>query len=148
MGRPSSQADRPPRGGAHDPVLALRLVVPVVSIVARGDHGGDMAPSAEDVEQRGSQTRDELLARIRVCLGGRAAELLVYGPRPGLPRARPADLEHATDIARQMVCRYGMDDDFGLLVTPELIKYEEALSSPVYLHVTKSPARFSRPRWN
>ncbi|NUQ66365.1 MAG: AAA family ATPase [Pirellulales bacterium] len=108
-----------------------------VTIVARGDHGGYMAPSADDLEQRGSQTRDELLARIRVSLGGRAAELAIYGPAAGLSTGASADLEHATNIARQMVCRYGMDDQFGLLVTPELMKYEGALSSPMYLRVNE-----------
>jgi len=104
-----------------------------VTVVARGGHGGYMAPSADDVEARGSQTREELLGRIRVSLGGRAADLAVYGPETGLSTAASADLEHATAIARQIVCRYGMDEQFGLLVTPELLKYEAALSSPVYL---------------
>ncbi len=86
---------------------------------------------ADDIEQRGSQTRDEWLARIRVSLGGRAAELAVYGPEAGLSTGASADLEHATNIARQMVCRYGMVDEWGLLVTPELMKYEGAyMTSP------------------
>jgi ATP-dependent Zn protease len=40
-----------------------------------------------------------------------------------------------------MVCRYGMDEEFGLLVTPELLKYEGALSSPVYLKVNEAASK-------
>ncbi len=112
-----------------------------VTVVSRGNHGGYMAPSADDAEQRGSQTRNELLARIRVSLGGRAAELAVYGPEAGLSTGASADLEHATNIARQMVCRYGMVDDWGLLVTPELMKYEGALSSPMYVKVNEATSK-------
>jgi len=36
-----------------------------------------------------------------------------------------------------MACRYGMEEDFGLVVTPELLKYEGALSSPVYLQLNE-----------
>lgn len=112
-----------------------------VTIVSRGSHGGYMAPSAEEIEQRASQTRDELLASIRVSFGGRAAETIVYGRDAGLSTGASADLENATSIARQMVCRYGMDDEFGLLVTPELMKYEAALSSPMYLKVNETASR-------
>jgi ATP-dependent Zn protease len=114
---------------------------PYVTIVARGGHGGYMARSADEIEGKGSQTRDELLAAIRVNLGGRGAELLVYGPQEGLSTGASADLEQATNIARQMVCRFGMDEEFGLLVTPELLKYESALSSPLYARVNEVAGR-------
>jgi len=109
-----------------------------VTIVSRGNHGGYMAPCADEIERRSSRTRDELLASIRVSLGGRAGELLAYGPEAGLSTGATNDLEHATRIARQMICRYGMDDNFGLLATPELMKYESALSSPIYLEVNSA----------
>jgi len=82
---------------------------------------------------RGVRTREQLLFDIRVDLAGRAAELLYYGPEQGLSTGVSADLQRATNLARDIVCRYGMEEDFGLLVTPELFKYEAALSSPVYL---------------
>ncbi len=112
-----------------------------VTVVARGGHGGYMAPCADEIERRSSQTRDELLAGIRVSLGGRAAEMLVYGAESGLSTGASNDLEQATNVARQMVCRYGMDEEFGLLVTPELLKYEGALSSPVYLKVNEAAGK-------
>lgn len=112
-----------------------------VTVVSRGQHGGYMAPAASDVEQAGSSTRDELLADIRVSLGGRGAELTCYGREGGLSSGASQDLESATNVARAMVCRYGMDEEFGLLVTPELMKYEGALSSPVYLKLNEAASR-------
>ncbi len=112
-----------------------------VTVVARGGHGGYLAPCAEEIERRESRTRDELLADIRVSLGGRGAELIRYGPDQGLSTGASQDLEKATASARAIVCRYGMDQEFGLIVTPELMKYEAALSSPVYLKVNESANR-------
>lgn len=113
---------------------------PEVSIVARADHGGGMRRCDEEMK-RESQTKEELLARIRTCLGGRAAEFLYYGKERGLTTGASGDLEHATQIARQMICRYGMDEDFGLLSAPELFKYADAVSSPIYQRVSETAAR-------
>lgn len=108
-----------------------------VTVVSRGSHGGYMAPCAEEIERRGSRTRDELLADIDVSLGGRGAEIVYYGSDAGLTTGASQDLENSTNIARAMVCRYGMYEEFGLTVTPELMKYEGALSSPVYLELNE-----------
>jgi ATP-dependent Zn protease len=108
---------------------------PEVSIVARGDHGGGMRRCEAEIKKE-SLTREEMLGRIRTCLAGRAAELLYYGPDAGLTTGASGDLEQATNIARQMICRYGMDEEFGLLAAPELFKYAEAISSPVYQQVS------------
>jgi len=109
-----------------------------VTVVARGGHGGYMAPCAAEIEKRGNRTRDQLLREICVNLSGRCAELLYYGRDAGLSTGVSQDLENATNIARAMVCRYGMEEEFGLLVTPELMKYEGALSSPVYLKLNEA----------
>jgi ATP-dependent metalloprotease FtsH len=109
---------------------------PEVSIVARADHGGGMRRSEEEMK-RESLTRGEMLAGIRTCLAGRAAEFIHYGNEKGLTTGASGDLERATHLARQMICCYGMDDDFGLLSTPELFKYNEAVSSPLYQRVSE-----------
>lgn len=82
-----------------------------LTIVARGNHGGYM----QHAEQEGKAiyTKEELLGRIRVSLGGRAAELAYYGERDGVSTGASGDLETATVIAQQIVCVYGMDDQFG-----------------------------------
>lgn len=85
-----------------------------LTIVARGNHGGYM----QHAEQEGKAiyTKDELLARIRTSLGGRAAEIAYYGTRDGISTGASGDLASATSIAQQIVCTYGMDEDFGLAV--------------------------------
>ena len=67
--------------------------------------------SAPDAD-RFSYDRDELLAKIKVALGGRAAEEVVYGePTTGAE----SDIQQLTAIARQMVGRWGMSDEIGPL---------------------------------
>ncbi len=83
-----------------------------VTIVSRGDHGGYMQHG--DRENKAIYTKEELLANIRVSLGGRAAELVYYGEEDGLSTGPSADLENATRTARAILCRYGMDGDFGM----------------------------------
>jgi cell division protease FtsH len=56
-------------------------------------------------------TRSQLLERIRGLLGGRAAEDIVFGE---VTTGAENDLEHATALARQMVCIFGMSETVGL----------------------------------
>jgi cell division protease FtsH len=56
-------------------------------------------------------TRTQLLDRIRGMLGGRAAEEVVFQE---VTTGAENDLEHATALARQMVCLFGMSDAIGL----------------------------------
>ena len=111
---------------------------PEVSIIARADRGGGMRRCEAELK-RESHTREELLARIRTLLGGRAAELLYYGRDRGLTTGASGDLEHATQAARQMICCYGMEEEFGLLATPELL--QQAIGSPVYQKVNELVGR-------
>ena len=85
-----------------------------LTIVARGNHGGYM--QRETQEGKAIYTRQELLARIRTSLGGRAAELVYYGPDGGVSTGAGGDLVSATELARRLVCSYGMDESFGLAV--------------------------------
>ncbi len=64
------------------------------------------------IEDRFLMGLDEMQNRMAVLLGGRAAEMLVFG----LPSTGAADdLSKATDIARALVTRYGMDVKLGLV---------------------------------
>jgi cell division protease FtsH len=56
-------------------------------------------------------TTEEILDRICVMLGGRAAEETVLG---SASTGAQDDLERATELARQMVCRFGMSERLGL----------------------------------
>jgi len=82
-----------------------------VSIVPRGRSLG-VTFSAPDAD-RFNYDRDELEAKIRVALGGRAAEEIVFGTRS---TGAESDLEQLTQIARQMVGRWGMSDAVGQVV--------------------------------
>ena len=85
-----------------------------LTIVARGNHGGYMQHAPED--GKAIYTMDELLGRIRTSLGGRAAEIVYYGERDGISTGASGDLASATNLAQQIVCTYGMSEDFGLAV--------------------------------
>jgi len=61
-------------------------------------------------EDRYSHNKEELLAIIAVCMGGRAAEEIVYGK---ITTGAHSDIEKATGLARDMVCRFGMSDTLG-----------------------------------
>jgi cell division protease FtsH len=79
-----------------------------VSIVSRGRAlGWTLALPEED---RILHTRSELLDTLAMLLGGRGAELLVFGdPTTGAQN----DIERATQIARSMVTQWGMSDILG-----------------------------------
>ena len=81
-----------------------------ISIIPRGQALG-VTFAAPDAD-RFSYSRDELLAKVKVALGGRAAEEVVYGePTTGAE----SDIQQLTGIARQMVGRWGMSDEIGPL---------------------------------
>jgi len=92
----------------HTLVYWLNGIVPsYVTIVGRGDYGGYMRIG--DEEEKGCETRDELLGRMRVSLAGRAAELEYYGEKDGLTTGASSDLQHATNVARYLIGYFGMD---------------------------------------
>ncbi len=83
-------------------------LVKKITIVPRG-YGvmGYMLPVPE--EERSFQTKEELIGRIDVALGGRAAEEIIYGT---VSTGAGNDIMQATEIARSMITRLGMSDRF------------------------------------
>jgi len=79
-----------------------------VSIIPRGMALG-VTLSTPDAD-RVSFSREEGVAKIRVALGGRGAEEVVYGT---ITSGAEADIQQLTLIARQMVGRWGMSDVVG-----------------------------------
>jgi len=61
-------------------------------------------------EERFLITKSEILDKICVSLGGRAAEEIVFGE---ISSGAQNDLEKATEMARSMVCRFGMSEKVG-----------------------------------
>ncbi|HEX4261185.1 MAG TPA: ATP-dependent zinc metalloprotease FtsH [Acetobacteraceae bacterium] len=112
--------------------MALPGTDPVqkISIIPRGFAalGYTMQRPTED---RFLMDRGELANRMAVLLGGRAAESLLF---PEVSTGASDDLVRATDIARSMVTKFGMDAELGLvayepqqprmLATPEALGFE------------------------
>ena len=65
-------------------------------------------------EEKFLSTKDELLAKLRSLLGGRAAESIVFGT---VTTGASNDIQQATGLARNMVALYGMSDELGLMAT-------------------------------
>ncbi len=63
-------------------------------------------------EDRYLMTRDELLDRLKVLLGGRVSEEIIFGD---ISTGAQNDLQRATDIARSMIMEYGMSEKLGPL---------------------------------
>ncbi len=82
-----------------------------ISIIPRGYHalGYTLQLPTED---RFLATKKEMLDNIKVMLGGRAAEVIVFKE---ISTGASNDIEHATEIAHKMVCEYGMSDKLGAI---------------------------------
>ena len=83
-----------------------------ISIIPRGI-GALGYTMQRPTEDRFLMSRRDLASRITVLLGGRAAEALIFGE---ISTGAADDLDKATDIARQMVTRFGMTEALGQLV--------------------------------
>jgi cell division protease FtsH len=79
-----------------------------VSIIPRGMALG-VTLSTPDTD-RVSYSREDLEAKIRVSLGGRAAEEVIYGT---ITSGAESDIQQLTQIARQMIGRWGMSETIG-----------------------------------
>jgi cell division protease FtsH len=93
--------------------MALPGTDPVqkVSVIPRGISGLGYTIQ-RPIADRFLMTRNEMENKLAVLLGGRAAEMLIFGtPSTGAAD----DLAKATDIARAMIARYGMHDKLGLM---------------------------------
>jgi cell division protease FtsH len=81
-----------------------------VSIIPRGRALG--VTMQLPIEDKHSYSRETLLARIAVLMGGRAAEDIIFNT---FTTGAGNDIEQATEMARKMVCEWGMSDRMGPL---------------------------------
>ena len=68
-----------------------------------------LMPEEDKTELR---TKDELMAKIAVSMGGRAAEEVVMNT---MTNGAAQDIQDATNVARNMVAMFGMSDEFGMM---------------------------------
>ena len=81
-----------------------------VSVISRGQALG--VTIQLPLKDRYLTSKSELMARMAAAMGGRAAEEIVFGD---VTTGAKQDIEHATSIARQMVCEFGMSERLGLV---------------------------------
>jgi cell division protease FtsH len=101
-----------------------------VTIVPRGQALG--VTYQMPIDDRHNYPKEYLLARITGALGGRAAEELVFGD---ITTGAENDFQQVTAIARQMVTRWGMSSEVGLIAL-------DGSNQENYLSVD-----LGRPRW-
>lgn len=104
-------------------------MVQKVSIIPRGQALGYVLHMPQD--DRYILTKEELCKKIMVMLGGRAAEELVFNH---LTTGAKDDLKKVTEIAKQMVCEYGMSSLGYICHDPSMIR---ALSEQINREMNK-----------
>ena len=112
--------------------IAVRLIsttvkVDRVTIIPSGRAGG--FTSYKPDEDRHYTTKAQLLERIMVALGGRAAEEIMLGE---ISTGAASDLKQANSIARDMITKYGMSDELSNLVFGD--ENDEVFLGKSYVH--------------
>lgn len=82
-----------------------------ITIIPAGSAGG--VTLSVPTEDRMGATRNQMLERIIVSLGGRVAEQLILDD---ISTGASNDIQQATSVARNMVTRYGMSDKLGTVL--------------------------------
>ncbi len=82
-----------------------------VSIIPRGAHALGYTMQLP-IEDRYTMSKKELQGRMTVMMAGRAAEEIIFSE---ITTGAQNDIETATDMARRMVCEFGMSDRLGNL---------------------------------
>ena len=110
--RRGEEGHRHPRGRSRAAGVLLPHADPIhkVTIIPRGMALG--LTQQLPVDEKHNYSRDYLMDQIAILLGGRIAEELTTGD---ITTGAGNDLERATDLARQMVCEWGMSDAMGPL---------------------------------
>ena len=102
-----------------------------VTIIPRGRAlGATMSLPEKDVLNR---TRRHFLAEIRICCGGRIAEEIFTGD---ISTGAAQDIRQATEIAREMICRYGMSQRFGFQAFQEASQFTGDTLPPAFSEET------------
>ena len=88
------------------------------------------------------RTKEELMAKITVSMGGRAAEEVVMHT---MTNGASQDIQEATNIARNMVAMFGMSDEFGMMALGSI--RNQYLDGGYGLDCAQETAAMSRSSW-
>ena len=80
-----------------------------------------------------NRTRKHFLSEIRLCCGGRIAEEMFTGD---ISTGAAQDIAQATQIAREMICRYGMSEKFGFQAFYERSEFSAEPIPPAFSEET------------
>ena len=99
--------------------IKQKNAVPVrkITIIPRTNGALGFTMQAEE-EEHVLQTREDLTNRLEVLVAGRAAEELMFAT---CTSGASNDIERATAIARQMITRFGMNDEIGLMALDTVV---------------------------
>ena len=99
--------------------IKQKNAVPVrkITIIPRTNGALGFTMQAEE-EEHVLQTREDLTNRLEVLVAGRAAEELMFST---CTSGASNDIERATAIARQMITRFGMNDEIGLMALDTVV---------------------------
>jgi ATP-dependent metalloprotease len=120
------------------------LPVHKATIIPRGMSLGMVAQLPDKDET--SISRKQMLARLDVCMGGRVAEELIFGENE-VTSGASSDLQQATKLARQMVTKYGMSNEVGL-VTHDYDDHGKSMSTETRLLIEKEVRLFLERAYN
>lgn len=96
-----------------------------ITMIPRGKAGGYTLLLPE--EEKSFHSKKHMLDKIATYFGGRAAEEIIFG-KENITSGAGSDIYHATAIAKEIVTRFGMTDQFG----------------PIFLDATQEDYMFQR----
>ncbi|VFQ79885.1 unnamed protein product [Cuscuta campestris] len=120
------------------------LPVHKATIVPRGMALG-MVSQLPDKDET-SVSRKQMLARLDVCMGGRVAEELIFGENE-VTSGASSDLQKATYLAREMVTKYGMSKQVGV-VAHDYDDKGKSMSTETRLLIEKEVKEFLENAYN
>ncbi len=109
-------------------VLPKATKVQKITIVPRGRAAG-YTFHADDDDSRSVRTRQNLLSEITTLFGGYTVEEMVFGD---ISTGASNDLAKATEIARDMVTRYGMSSMGAISLEESSMSYKDTSGTTVY----------------
>ncbi|KAK3106133.1 hypothetical protein FSP39_013405 [Pinctada imbricata] len=99
-----------------------------VTIIQRGQSLGHTSFIPEKEEY--NHTRQELLAQMDVCMGGRVAEEIIYGYEK-ITTGASSDFKQATSIATSLVKHFGMSDKTGVRFVDDKVKMSPEIQQAI-----------------